>query len=69
MPLFEGAALAGAIFISPYNYKIAPASPAEVEVSTNWVVLRESAVSLAPLIILKINANCALEAMHQFAVI
>ena len=41
-PLFdrvEGAALAGAIFISPYSYKIAPASPAEVAYATNVVAL------------------------------
>ena len=56
LPLFKGAALAGAIFISPYSYKIAPASPAEAQVCANCVVLRESVVSLAP-IIKEINAN------------
>ena len=69
MPLSERLCLSGRNFKVPYIYIIAPIHSAEAQVYANCVALREGVTSLAPLIYLKINAHCALEEMHQCAVI
>ena len=57
MPLVERLCLSCRNLISPSHYIVAAIHSAEVEVSTNCVVLRESVISLAPFIIENFYAN------------